>query len=67
MKLEIYRPDINKVVLQPTEFADVDSAIGKYLSVLMLAGIVRKGTVDRLESSRFQLENGWIIEARSVA
>ncbi len=40
MKYEIYREDINKIVLKEVEAQDSEDAIGKYVSALMIAGIV---------------------------
>ncbi len=40
MKYEIYREDINKVVLKEVEAQDCEDAVGKYASALMTAGIV---------------------------
>ena len=43
MKYEIYRDDIKKIVLKEVEAQDCEEAVSKYVSALMVAGIVAMG------------------------
>lgn len=69
-KFEIIRTDINKTVLKAYEFADVEAAVGKYISTLMLVGIIKMGRggekIESLGDNKFRLSNGWEIEVCAV-
>lgn len=56
-KFQIYREDINKVVLKSIDAIDQDDAAGKYISVLMLAGMVKMTgkAVEFLKENVFQV------------
>ena len=68
MKLEIFRTDINKTVVPAMTYADADSAIGKYVSTLMLVGILgfTKNPIRHAEGSTYTLANGWVLEVRAA-
>lgn len=40
-KFQIYREDINKIVCKSIDAQDTEDAAGKYVSLLMLAGMVK--------------------------
>lgn len=67
------RTDINKVVLRNTKADDATDAVSKYVSALMLAGIIRmskKGAsaeVVGVGADEFKLANGWLVRAEEVA
>ena len=66
MKLEIYRTDINKTVVPAMEYADADSAVGKYCSALMLVGILGMNNkpIRYPEGNCYTLANGWTLQVR---
>lgn len=70
MKFQINRPDINKIVLKSIEADDVEHALGKYMSTLMLVGIIpmnRKGEAAELVAENtFKLSNDWIVEVSEI-
>ncbi|MDR2186886.1 MAG: hypothetical protein LBE62_02410 [Azonexus sp.] len=67
-KFEIFRSDINKVVLKAAQFNTEADALGQYMSVLMLAGILRGRNCDTVErvGNGYRLTNGWVVEVRAV-
>ena len=72
MKFEIIRTDLsNKIIVQATEFRDEAAALGEYMSILMLAGILKMNrtgeSVDSLGEGRYRLSNGWNIQVRPAA
>lgn len=70
MKYEIIRTDINKTVLKAMEFNSEEDALGQYMSVLMLAGIIRmgkkEGFAEEIEPHNYRLPNGWMVEVRAA-
>ena len=69
MKLEIFRTDINKTVVPAMNYTDADAAVGKYISALMLVGILgmTKNPIRHTEGSDYTLANGWTLQVRAVA
>jgi hypothetical protein len=66
-KFRIIRSDINKIVLREVEADNTEHAVGKYISALMLAGLVKmdgSGLVaDTKNSTDYTLSNGWRVRA----
>ena len=72
MKYEIYRQDINKTVCKEVEAQDYEDAIGKYVSVLMLAGAVKmnNNVVESISDNTFKINRAdgrsFIAECRAL-
>ncbi len=58
----------NKVVLT-SKFSDAEDAFGKYVSALMMAGVVamRDSAYKFIGNDCWELSNGWVISVKEVA
>lgn len=68
-KFEIIRTEINKTVVKPYEFRDEDAALGEYVSILMISGIIPMNTsnpAERIGEHLYQLCNGWKIQINKI-
>lgn len=72
MKYEIYREDINKILLKEVEAQDYEDAVGKYVSALMIAGIVKmnNNVVEIISDNTFKINRAdgrsFIVECRAL-
>lgn len=71
-KFEIFRADINKVVAKSIVCNSFEEALGKYASVLMVAGMIRMrdGAIEMLSATTARINTiagkSFVVEARAI-